>query len=584
MVRSQYNVVGVFFGWLLLGGCAEESSGREIELDEGRAYVTNTWPKGQAIPVCFEELVAEDQRERELIRRAVVGSWGTVAAIEFTGFERCKDDDRGLRVVFADEGPHTEGLGVQLDGVKNGVVLNLSFKNWSVLCQDQRDYCIEAIAVHEFGHAIGFAHEQNRPDAPAWCQKEQGADGDLVIGEFDLASIMNYCNPEWNGGGLLSAGDIQAAQTIYGSNGSFKAPDITRSLGRSVAGAQWFTGDLNGDNLTDLIQIAGDGGGLRAYRSEGGLFTASTDEVAMPAGSIARLVVDLDGDRSAEFVQLSEDAGQLAATVVAAASGEPRILLDDLVGPIAPTLAHMVGDVDGDGTGEVVQVLARDQHVVLTTLALRHGEIVTLWENDGEPLDSGQSSTWHAGDVDADGLLDVIQAWSFAATQGFTVYRSTGHGFTTHWPSTGTGPLLHGLATRVGDVNGDGRTDLLEVFVDGEDLGVGLFTSSGSGYRGSVASLGPAPTAPLAWVSGDFDADGLDDLLLAHAQKDRLALSEFRSSGDRLQLGFAVDNFGVDPAAAAWLDGDVDGDGRGDLIQIHDADGQVELKVYRSDL
>jgi hypothetical protein len=37
-----------------------------------------------------------------------------------------------------------------------------------------------------------------------------------LIGAWDLASIMNYCNPDWNGDGQLSATDIVMAQMFYG--------------------------------------------------------------------------------------------------------------------------------------------------------------------------------------------------------------------------------------------------------------------------------------------------------------------------------------------------------------------------------
>ncbi|MFC1641886.1 ATPase, partial [Myxococcota bacterium] len=67
------------------------------------------------------------------------------------------------------------------------------------------------------GHLLGFAHEQNRPDTPAACAEErQGTRGDMVFGSWDLSSIMNYCNPVWNNGGVLSGTDVAGAQFCYG--------------------------------------------------------------------------------------------------------------------------------------------------------------------------------------------------------------------------------------------------------------------------------------------------------------------------------------------------------------------------------
>ena len=41
--------------------------------------------------------------------------------------------------------------------VRDGMVLNFTFRNWGRSCQAGRKACIELIAVHEFGHAIGYA-------------------------------------------------------------------------------------------------------------------------------------------------------------------------------------------------------------------------------------------------------------------------------------------------------------------------------------------------------------------------------------------------------------------------------------------
>jgi hypothetical protein len=175
------------------------------------------WPQ-PTIFVCWENPSPQYSHEMDIVRQEVADTWEKVSQLRFLGWQQCAQNNRGIRILIDDSGPHTQGLGQALNGQRNGMVLNFTFANWSPSCQSTRDFCIKAIAGHEFGHAIGFAHEQNRPDVPGECREpKQGPNGDTLLTPYDPHSIMNYCNAKYNNNGQLSSLDINAVQQLYGS-------------------------------------------------------------------------------------------------------------------------------------------------------------------------------------------------------------------------------------------------------------------------------------------------------------------------------------------------------------------------------
>ncbi|HXM22446.1 MAG TPA: VCBS repeat-containing protein [Terriglobales bacterium] len=121
-----------------------------------------------------------------------------------------------------------------------------------------------------------------------------------------------------------------------------------------------------------------------------------------------------------------------------------------------------------------------------------------------------------AADFNGDGKTDL--ACSDGVDGVWSVSLSTGTGWNTApWSGGPVVPLPMTQQCLSGDLNGDGKTDL--VCWTGESGAWGIAISTGSGWQGAIWSGGPTPVdewyvvpVPGQCFTGDFNGDGLTDV------------------------------------------------------------------------
>ncbi|MHC4340280.1 MAG: FG-GAP repeat domain-containing protein [Planctomycetota bacterium] len=378
------------------------------------------------------------------------------------------------------------------------------------------------------------------------------------------ADVAYYGKPEEL---VLAYGDGKGG---FGETQSFRLEDYNESP-RGLA-----AGDLNGDGRTDLVLLA-KGYTRLYYQSAKGSLQEPAKVPHAVKGVSGILVRDLDGDGRVDLVHLAPSLPRSVRARFQAADGS---LGAEVAFEISPWRELEFHDLDAAPGAELIVVQRASgilRSLKMTRKPSEAGSEVALGSpqiHAFEPSQGNKARAMAIGDVNGDGRADIVVTEPGTAQVALYLQDEKGElaGRKT-FPS-----LSNSESLRLADLSGDGRAEVVVLSSGERAVGVCALTAEG---RLPFPKMLAVPGVPKSMDTGDLNGDGRADLVVVveKDKKRRAMLFLQKADGGLGDEPVTLELEGLKNAPDDMLIMDLDQDGRTDILLF---DRYGPMRVWRA--